>query len=221
MCVEAIGFDLDETLIYTSRGRGELLSETAAEHDVAELSRQAYREAHRNEDLTETRLPIFDSLLVGADEATDPASVTETYRDLVADSVVAIPNCRELIRRLTAEYSVGLLTNGPRRAQQSKLSQFAWSSEFDAVRIEGDVGYGKPHSRAFRDLVRALDATPEETVYVGNEIETDIRSAKRVGLRTIQVVYSGGPEPHPEADAHVPRDRLAEELFDVLAEMES
>ncbi|MFB6194188.1 MAG: HAD family hydrolase [Halobaculum sp.] len=215
MTIAAVGFDLDDTLLVTERSRDAILADVAAAHDVS-VSREAYLSAHRDHAVAETRRPIFDALT----ETADPGAVADTYRRLVGDHLTAVTDVAGLLAELGDRYALGLLTNGPARAQRDKLSRVGWTDAFDAIRVEGELGYGKPDRRAFDALLAALDAPPVETVYVGNDPTMDVQGAADAGCHTVQVTYPDGPAVADAADAHLPRDRLASELPAVLADFD-
>ncbi len=106
---------------------------------------------------------------------------------------------------------MGVLTNGPVRAQTAKLDHLGWWDDFDTVHVSGDLPAGKPDRRAFEALLAGLDAAPEETVFVGDHPVEDVAGAAALGIHTVQVL-GDGDEPAPEADASVARDRLAADL---------
>jgi putative hydrolase of the HAD superfamily len=45
-----------------------------------------------------------------------------------------------------------------------------------------DIGRSKPHPEAFEIALAALGVEPNETVYVGDRLETDVEPARRLGL---------------------------------------
>jgi len=69
--IAGVGFDLDHTLCVTEPDRASLLAEAAASVDapaIAEwMSRPAYREAHRANLTSDTRAPVFETLLEETD----------------------------------------------------------------------------------------------------------------------------------------------------------
>jgi putative hydrolase of the HAD superfamily len=221
MQVGAVAFDLDDTLAVPERDRASLLREAllaAGGPGVAEdLGRPAYVDAHTRNAASDTREPIFADLL--ADHDADPARAAETYRRKLAEALVPVHGAGPLLADLRREYPLGLLTDGPPRAQRDKLDALGWNDLFDAVVVTGDIGTRKPDPDTFEALLAGLGTTPGETVYVGDHVERDVHGAADAGLRTVQVL---GPvaEPDERADAHVRRDELATELPRVLAEPE-
>lgn len=214
MAIKAIGFDLDGTLIFSSTNRQSILDQTTKEVGVSRISRGEYINAHRERGVHDTRSPIFESLIC-EDEA-DPERLATVYRNLINKSIVPLESINKTIQELKEDYEIGLLTNGPSVAQQEKLEVLGWTDLFDAIQIGGDLGIGKPDIRAFQSLLKALEREPSETIFVGDEIETDIIGASNAGMHVLQVVYDGSPKPHPRADVIVERENLASDLPSII-----
>ncbi|WP_137284840.1 HAD family hydrolase [Halorussus salinisoli] len=218
MTISAVVFDFDYTLAVPERSREAVLAESTEAVGAPDLSREAYLEAHAEHLDSESRTPIFAELLPEESD-TDPEALAAVYRENVAESLRPVEGTPGLLADLSREYALGLLTNGPSEAQQSKLDQFDWVDCFDAIAITGDLDAGKPDERAFEAVLADLGVTPGEAVYVGDDPEADVEGARDAGLYVVQVVFEGGPDPHPDADAYVERDSLATDLPGVLAEL--
>lgn len=218
MTVAAVIFDFDYTLTVPDRPRQDVLDEATAAVGAPDMSREEYLDAHSRHLDSETRVPIFAELLP-EDSGVSPEALADAYREKVADSLVAVEGVPGLLADLREEYALGLLTNGPSDAQQSKLDRFDWVDIFDAVVITGNLDAGKPDERAFRAVLDDLGVEPHEAVYVGDDPEADVEGAKNAGLYAVHVVYDGGPDPHPDADVHVQRNTLATDLPELLLEL--
>lgn len=216
MSLAAVGFDLDYTLCVPARERAALLDEAAAAVDAPPIDRGEYLDAHRRNLTGETRAPIFEELLDGP-EAPAPDALARAYRERVNAALQPVDGADGLLRSLRGRYRVGLLTNGPAVAQRGKLEALGWTDAFDVVCVSGELPAGKPDGRAFGALTDALGTTPEETAYVGDDVEADVAGAAAAGLPVVQVVREGGPEPDARADALVGLATLAEELPRALA----
>ncbi|XVH32176.1 HAD family hydrolase [Haloferacaceae archaeon DSL9] len=220
MAIRGVAFDLDYTLAVPNRDRKTLLSEAVAAADAPPITRADYLEAHRNNLTTETREPIFADLLSKHDDRnTDPSALATAYREAISDSIAPIPDAERLVTELRCDYRVGLLTNGPVRAQRSKLETLEWNCLFDTSLVTGELPAGKPDSAAFGALIDELGTRPEETVYIGDTPRDDIMGAKEAGLVPIQVLFEEGPEKDPRAFAYIERDALVDELPRLLAAM--
>lgn len=222
MPLAAVGFDLDDTLCVPDRDRAHLLEAAAVDVEgkrPAWASREAYRAAHRAHLTGESRVPVFETMLDGTVTEVDAAELARAYRERVNASLRPVPGVDAMLRQLSERYRVGLLTNGPRRAQRSKLETLGWTDAFDAICVSGELPAGKPDPRAFEALLDALEVRPEALVFVGDDVEADVGGAVAVGCLAIQVVHEDGPEPDPRADAHVPLASLATTLPSVIDDL--
>ncbi|MCL7417978.1 MAG: HAD family hydrolase [Halalkalicoccus sp.] len=218
MAPRAVVFDLDYTLAVVSRDRSTLLSEASESTGIpVGFSREEYGAAHQRAHSHETRGPIFADLL---EEEEAGEALAEAYRNAIADSLEPVAGAESLIEDLRQRYAVGLLTNGPVVAQRDKLRTLGWEGLFDAAVITGELEAGKPHPRAFEAILGALEIPPEEAVYVGDSVEADVTGASEIGMTVVQVLYPGGPDPDPRADAHLDRGNLVRDLPDLVAQFD-
>ncbi|PCR89350.1 HAD family hydrolase [Natrinema ejinorense] len=217
---QAVVFDLDYTLAVPGRDRATILEEATTAAGAPSLTRESYLKAHRRNLTTETREPIFADLLADTDSDADPAAVATAYRETIADDLEALPGIESMLAALREEYRVGLLTNGPVRAQRDKLETLGWEGTFDAALVTGELEAGKPDPRAFEAIAAELGVDPADAVYVGDEVEADVRGATDAGMAAIQVLLDGGPDPDPRAAASVHQDEIATAVPAILADLE-
>jgi putative hydrolase of the HAD superfamily len=213
MPVDAVAFDLDYTLAVPDRDRSTLLREAvtaAGDPAVADaVSREGYVAAHTRNADSDDREPIFADLL--ADHDADPAVAADAYREGLAASLRPVAGVEDMLASLGEDYRLGLLTDGPGRAQRDKLDALGWTDRFDAVVVTGDLGTRKPDRAAFEALLDGLGTAAARTVYVGDRPDRDVGGAVAAGLRAVQVL---GPDDDPanRADAQVHRGELAAAL---------
>ncbi|WP_255148808.1 HAD family hydrolase [Halorarius halobius] len=217
--MHAVGFDLDETLAATSRDRTRILADATDRADAPDLSRDAYLDAHAEHSGRDSRQPVFEALLEGRDTDATAEQVTAAYRREIEAAMEPVPGAADLVDALRRDHRVGLLTDGPVETQRSKLQALGWSDLFDATVVTGSLPAPKPDRGAFLALADALGVPPDRVVYVGDHPDNDVAGAADAGLTPVQVVYEGGPEPHPEAAATVRRAALAEDLPGVVARL--
>jgi putative hydrolase of the HAD superfamily len=220
MAVDAVTFDLDDTLAVTRRDRATLLREACEAVGAPPLSREAYLAAHAENLTAETRAATFAALLdeAGADDV-DPEALAAAYRERVNGALVPVPGAAALLDALRGRYRIGLLTNGSVRAQRAKVDRLGWTDAFDVLLVTGELSAGKPDPRAFAAACEALDADPARTVHVGDDPTTDVGGAHDAGIRAVQVL-GADDRPDPRAVAHVRRADLADELPGILREQE-
>jgi putative hydrolase of the HAD superfamily len=211
MTLAAVVFDLDYTLAVPQQDRQTLLNQATAAAGVEDLDRSEYLTVHGQHRATTTRTPIFDALL----EDGDPDAVARAYREAVNDALVPVAGVPELLAELRTQYQVGLLTDGPVQAQQTKVETLGWQDYFDAVVVTGSLPDGKPDQHAFDAICAELGVVPEVTVYVGDHPDADVRGASEAGMVSVQVLTDRF-ERAPEADYYVDREDLTPQLRAVL-----
>lgn len=211
MGIGAITFDLDDTLAVVDRSRADLLEAAIRAVDAPPISRTQYLDAHASVRDSETRAPIFELLLstVG-DSDVDPVELAGAYRQAIGSHLRPVRGVESMLESLSASMPVGLITNGPERAQLDKLERLGWTDRFDAVVITGRLGTPKPEPEPFHAACDCLGVSPSEVVHVGDHPVHDIDGARAAGLDAVWVVEE---DTHRHAPVPtVTRERLAEEL---------
>ncbi|MGA0333624.1 MAG: HAD family hydrolase [Kiritimatiellia bacterium] len=103
------------------------------------------------------------------------------------ESVTVAPAVKELLERLKQRYRLGFLSNYPcTQSIVSSLQHLGLYDYFDAVVVSADVGFAKPHPRAYQQLIDQMSIhDPSTAVYVGDNWLADVQGAKRAGMRAI------------------------------------
>lgn len=73
------------------------------------------------------------------------------------------------------DYLLGLITNGPSRAQWQKVERLDLRKYFDCLLVSGDLPWEKPDQHIFLEACRLLAVEPRACIMVGDKLETDIR----------------------------------------------
>jgi len=215
--VDAVLFDLDDTLCEYRRSGAELLD--LAFDDVGVDPFFGVDEYHARYDeflpktdaMVELRRECFAAL--AADRGRDPdlgravADAFAAERD--HGNVRALPGAAEAVERLAADHRLAVLTNGAPGMQSAKLAALPFRDAFEAVVHAGYDAPRKPEPDPYHHALNLLDATPERAVHVGNSLTTDVPGAHAAGVRSAWL--SDGSEPDPE-----PHYRL-ESLRDLTA----
>lgn len=103
--------------------------------------------------------------------------------------------------------AVGALTNASRAMQTRKLAATGFADDVPLLVTLDELGVGKPDPRVFLEACRLLGTEPGETLYVGDELDTDALAAQRAGLRAVWLDRPGARRGgvHLE-DPHVARE---------------
>ena len=115
------------------------------------------------------------------------------------DDLVALEGAREVVITLEEEYRLGLITNGHPELQRRKLRAIDLPDVFETMVFAGYETPAKPDPEPFRRALSAVDAAPEEAVYVGNVPAVDVAGAQAAGLRAAWLADADcRPDPRPE-----------------------
>ena len=62
----------------------------------------------------------------------------------------------------------------------------AWAglepSDFELYTTYENIGFCKPNPEYYREIIKRLDAKPEETLMVGNDVEEDMEAGMAAGM---------------------------------------
>jgi putative hydrolase of the HAD superfamily len=122
--------------------------------------------------------------------------MADTYARERDEAVEPFPGALEALRHLRGRgVRLGLLTNGASQSQRRKLERFGLTPLFDCIVIEEEFGAGKPDPRVFQHALAQLQALPDETWMVGDQLELDIVPARELGIRTVWIDHAGSGLP--------------------------
>ena len=99
------------------------------------------------------------------------------------------PYAKALLRSIAKNCKLGLISNftyAP--AIYASLRKLGINQFFNAVIVSEDTRWRKPHKRIFQTALKRLQATAEETIYIGDSPLEDIEGAKTVGMKTVLVL---------------------------------
>lgn len=109
------------------------------------------------------------------------------------------PDTEEVLKTLKEKgLKLGLLSNTDNFSVDFVLDKFKLRQYFDVVILSYDVGMLKTNPEMFKMALDKLGVAPEETVMVGDSLETDIPGAKAAGVSSILVDRRGMREYDPK-----------------------
>ncbi len=210
--IRAIGFDLDNTLFdhreAASRG---LASLVLAKGWNYQSDREMSHEWHRLEELyfdqfvagvltlAEHRRARMRELLASTDAQVDEEHLDALWSEYLmhySNSWVAFDDAHAVLSELKASgYKLGVLTNGQQSQQEAKLKAMGIADFFDVVLAIGTVDAMKPDPRAFAHLCRNLGCDPSEVLFVGDDVDYDVRPAIQSGLHAVWLNKAGKQVP--------------------------
>ena len=102
-----------------------------------------------------------------------------------------VPGTMELLDYLKPKYHLHLITNGFQEVQHTKLSGSGLEPYFETLTVSEEVGVKKPNPEIFLYALRKANASPVESLMIGDEMAVDIDGARAAGIDQIFYNASG------------------------------
>ncbi|GGI16215.1 pyrophosphatase PpaX [Gottfriedia solisilvae] len=184
MKITTLLFDLDGTLINTNE-----LIIASFMHTLEKFYPGKYKREHVIPFMGPTLTESFSTV----DENRVDELITEYRRfnvEMHDEFVEEYETVYETIETLHEQgYKIGIVTTKARNVVEMGLSYSRLKQFFDVVITIDDVQNAKPHPEPIQLALKKLNATPEETIMVGDNYH-DIEGGKNAGTKTAGVVWS-------------------------------
>lgn len=153
-----------------------------------------YWKLYREEKVTKTQLRFgrlkdaFDALRV---EVSDDLinTLSEDYINYLSNFNNVFEGAHDILDYLSTNYTLHIITNGFAEAQDKKIKASKMSHYFKTITNSEMVGVKKPNPKIFNYALQQADASPEESIMIGDSVEADIEGALNVGIDTIYFDY--------------------------------
>jgi putative hydrolase of the HAD superfamily len=101
-----------------------------------------------------------------------------------------LPGTREALDRIAREYTIAVISNSDGKVAQV-LQRCGIHDCFGSVTDSGVVGFEKPHPAIFEAALGAMNARPEESLYVGDVYSVDYVGATQAGMHAVLFDVAG------------------------------
>jgi putative hydrolase of the HAD superfamily len=129
---------------------------------------------------------------LGVNDADVARTVGGIYHDRREATLSIFPDSVQTLEWLRQHgCRLALLTNGSAAAQRRKIETFGLERFFDAIFIEGEVGFGKPDHRVYQLALDRLSVRAPDTWMVGDNLDWDVAQPKKLGISTVWVDLDG------------------------------
>lgn len=198
-------FDADDTLFDYQRAEGIVLGQAFQRAGVAYtpqdvsayrgINQQLWKAVERGEVKPDAvRVRRFEQLFeaMGVDAPADRFS--QTYIECLAACTLLVDGAAQVLRALRGKYRLGIVTNGLRDVQYSRLARSPIHPYIEAMIISEKVGWAKP-AREFFDAAFAHLGNParETVLIIGDSLTSDMAGGAAYGLDTCWFNPARGP----------------------------
>ncbi len=146
------------------------------------------KEAKRGEYHEIDLLSVFEKMLSNREVDTSVApSLASEFRRLSMVSLSRFDGAKEMLEELRRVGTVYLVSNAQSCFTIDELKATELYDCFDGIIISSDVGVKKPSTEIFDIAFRQFGISPENSVYVGNDMRDDVLGATGAGMRTVYI----------------------------------
>lgn len=172
--------------------------------EVDEARFQAVYDDHRQQQRGSLRSKIAETFLSSAGRPV-LSELAKTYWDYPSSALY--PDVLPTLQQLHRHYRTAIVAN-QRSLVFTALQRDGIADHIDVWALSESVGAEKPHPAIFQHALNEAGTEPTHAVHVGNRLDTDVRGAQRLGLRTVWVLRGEAPlyptrEQFAEPDAAV------------------
>ena len=171
----------------------------AVRTEQLEHQKQTLKEYDMNERLSRTLSAL------GFKISPDSLIVKKALEDQYAKYIIQVEleeGVPTVLRELHVKYKLGLVTNFAYTLSIYQiLDRFDIRKYFDVVVVSREVGWVKPSPKIFEVALSVLKLGSGQCVFVGDDVEADIKGAKNMGMKTVFV--SRGEVQSNYADAKI------------------
>lgn len=223
-CRAILVFDLDDTLYLERdfvrsgfRAVGTHVAQIEGFTGFGEICWELFANGLRNR--------VFDAALAQAKMPQDEqiiARLVDIYRSHSPEIALAQDAAGFLARG--DRFTRAMITDGPEKTQNAKIASLGIGREFGLILTTGSwaAGYGKPHLRAFSEVMIWSGAPPEHHIYIADNPAKDFLAPRKLGWRSVQINRGGRiHDPEPPAEPYAAQAEITsfEELPLIISDL--
>jgi len=221
--VSYVIFDLDNTLVNYNDARDLSLITLGKKYsrDLEEFLRayKSLKQARYNKFPQSPERyrkgPIFAEIVETLKMDVDPSFLEEEYWKLVLDNLRLVKGAKEIMRWIkNSGGKIYIFSDGIRRWQEAKLSLTSLLEIIEDRVYSEDLGLNKINPSSYETMLSLLGLKKEESIFIGDCYETDVKIPLSIGLRSI--LFSESEELHFLGPIGVPIISSLLELEDIL-----
>jgi putative hydrolase of the HAD superfamily len=140
------------------------------------------------------------------------AAYLKTYSDVVPT----------LLKLRESGYQLGIVSEGRAVKQWQKLIQLGIQHLFHRVLISEEIKQDTVKPEMLERVLKEIGAFPEETVFVGNQLDTDILYANKAGVISVRMRKGEHRVEEPKSPEMTPKYEISKisGILDVLKKLE-
>ena len=146
---------------------------------------EVYLQARQKDNSEWTMNQIMGLMVRNLDVCADVWHLGDIYKFNDHDST-PYPHSKKVLRELVGKYKLGIISNLPHDSLITELENYSMLDMFNPIVISYQVGVRKPHPTIYREAMKRVNTTPENSIFVSHDAE-EVEGAENVGMRGILV----------------------------------
>lgn len=202
--IEAVLFDLDDTILNSRTAQINAILEFKAKHKVFQsindeefinkwdiIMKAKYEKYLKGEitfqELRKERIKTMFSVYDIRITDSEAEKIFDSYQEIYEKNWKTFDDAEEVLDELKAKYKLAIVSNGNSMQQRKKIRLTGLDKYFTNIFISSEVGYVKPQKEIFLKACEAINVKPENTVMIGDKYKVDIEGSIKAGLNAIWV----------------------------------
>ncbi|XEC97729.1 HAD family hydrolase [Paenibacillus tarimensis] len=103
----------------------------------------------------------------------------------------AFQDVKPCLEKIIGHRRLGIISNGDLTQQTSKLEKLGILNDFEIIVTSGDTGIAKPDKKIFEIACEKAGMEPDQCIYIGDNLKTDVLPCKEIGMKGIWLNRNG------------------------------
>ena len=130
----------------------------------------------------------FEKIIEEFDLKYNPYEMSELYLKKLGEGIFPFEATEKLCEYLHSKYKVGIVTNGIKEVQYSRIENSEIAKYIDKIIISDEVGVNKPDKRIFEYAMNYFEIMDKsEVIMIGDSLGADIKGGQNAGIDTCWV----------------------------------
>ena len=130
----------------------------------------------------------FEKIIEEFDLKYDPYEMSELYLKKLGEGIFPFEATEKLCEYLHSKYKVGIVTNGIKEVQYSRIENSEIAKDIDKIIISDEVGVNKPDKRIFEYAMNYFEIMDKsQVIMIGDSLGADIKGGQNAGIDTCWV----------------------------------
>ena len=114
-----------------------------------------------------------------------PEMMGELYRAASLFRLQLYPDVKNVLKKLQKKYTLAAVSDGQSLWAKAELNAVGLTGYFDPLLVSSDYGYRKPDARLFKKALKKMKMTPQEVIFIGNDLYRDVYGANELGIKSV------------------------------------